>query len=169
MQNDGSPPPVPSSVLYPISKVLSYSKLSSTHFAYSCSLSTQAEPTSYKEAVQYPEWKQAMDEEIQALELNNTWTVVPLPKDRKPLGCKWVFKLKRKAEGSIERHKARLVAKGFNQQECVDFLDTYSPVAKLVTIKMLLTIAAQKGCPLLQLDVNNAFLNGDLQEEVYIQ
>lgn len=110
-----------------------------------------------------------MDEELQALELNNTWTVVPLPSDRKPLGCKWVFKLKRKADGSIERYKARLVAKGYNQQEGVDFLDTYSPVAKLVTVKLLLTIVAQKSCPLIQLDVNNAFLNGDLEEEVYMQ
>lgn len=83
-------------------------------------------------------------------------------KDRKPLGYKWVLKIKRKVDGSIERCKTRLVAKGFNQQERVDFLDKYSPIAKLVIAKILLTIVAQKYIPLIQLDVNNAFLNGDL-------
>lgn len=106
---------------YPLSAVLSYNQLSSSHKAYTYILSTQHEPSSFKEAVQQIEWKQAMDEKLQALELNNTWTIVPLPLDRKPLGCKWVFKLKRKADGSIERYKARLVPKGYNQQEGVDF------------------------------------------------
>lgn len=103
-----------------------------------------------------------MYDEIQALELNDTWKIVYLPKDRKPLGYKWVLKIKKKVDESIERCKTRLVAKGFNQQEGVDFLDKYSPIAKLVIAKILLTIVAQKYIPLIQLDVNNAFLNGDL-------
>ena len=133
---------LPTNARYPISSSVDYSKLSSTQKAFSLAISAETEPKNYKEASLSKEWIGAMTDELNALEVNNTWNVVPLPADRKALGCKWVFKIKRRADGSIERHKARLVAKGFNQQEGIDFLDTFSPVAKLVTVKLLLALAA---------------------------
>lgn len=109
-----------------------------------------------------------MRDELTALERNNTWYVVPLPAGKQSIGCRWVYKLKLHSDGSIERHNARLVAKGYNQQEGIDFMDTFSPVAKLVTVKVLLALAASQNWYLVQLNVSNAFLNADLLEEVYM-
>ena len=109
-----------------------------------------------------------MSAELTTMESNNTWIVVSLPAGKRSIGCHWIYKIKFKSDGTIERYKVRLVAKGYTQQEGVDFLDTFSPVAKLVTVKVLLAVAASKQWPLFQLDVDNAFLNGDLIEEVYI-
>ncbi|PKI73996.1 hypothetical protein CRG98_005613 [Punica granatum] len=110
-----------------------------------------------------------MAEEIHALELNKTWTVEQLPTSKRPIGCKWAFKVKHQADGSVERYKARLVAKGFTQVEGIDFHETFAPVAKLVTVRCLLTVAVARGWIIHQMDVNNAFLHGDLEEEVYIE
>ncbi|GKV47195.1 hypothetical protein SLEP1_g54115 [Rubroshorea leprosula] len=109
-----------------------------------------------------------MQAERTALEDTNTWSLVTLPLDKKPIGCKWIFKIKRKYDGNIERYKARLVAKGFTQVEGVDYHDTFAPVAKIVTVCVLLAIVVVKQWPLHQLDVRNAFLHGDLYEEVYM-
>ncbi|PKI51813.1 hypothetical protein CRG98_027786 [Punica granatum] len=109
-----------------------------------------------------------MAEEIRALELNKTWTIEELPPRKHLIGCKWVYKVKRRADRSVEHYKARLVAKGFTQVEGIDFHETFAPVAKLVTVRCLLTVAMAKGWIIHQMDVNNAFLHGDLAEEVYM-
>uniref|UniRef100_A0A3Q7JC68 Reverse transcriptase Ty1/copia-type domain-containing protein n=1 Tax=Solanum lycopersicum TaxID=4081 RepID=A0A3Q7JC68_SOLLC len=115
-----------------------------------------SEPKTYKQAASSPKWLCAMEAEYQALRCNCTWTLVPCPPTANVVGCKWVY------HGSIERYKARLVAKGFHQEEeeGVDFHDTFSPVVKPSTIRLVLSYAVTKGWALKQLDVNNAFLNG---------
>jgi histone deacetylase 1/2 len=110
-----------------------------------------------------------MDAEYQALMKNKTWRLAPRPKGKNVVGCKWVYKIKRKADGTVDRYKARLVAKGFKQQYGIDYEETFSPVVKAATIRFVLSIAVSKGWSLRQLDVQNAFLHGLLEEEVYMQ
>ena len=109
-----------------------------------------------------------MSEEIEAMHANNTWSIVPLPADKTSIGCRWVYTNKMNSDGTLARHKARLVAKGYTQQQGVDFIETFSPVAKLISVKFLLAIASSQNWFLSQLDISNAFLNGDLFEEVYM-
>jgi hypothetical protein len=153
---------------YSISSFLSYNKLSSAHKHFSLFVSSIVEPQYYHQVVHHAEWREAMSKEIQALELNNTWTVVDLPPSKRPIGCKWVYKVKLKSNGSIERYKARLVPKGYTQCECLDYYETFSPIAKLTTVRTLLAVAAARNWHIHQLDVNNVFLHGDLPEEVYM-
>lgn len=127
------------------------------------------EPHSVGEALKSPQWSHAMENEHQALLRNGTWHLVPRPKGKNVIGCKWVYKVKRKADGSIERYKARLVAKGYKQRYGIDYEDTFSPVVKAATIRLVLSVAVSKGWTLRQLDVQNAFLHGILEEEVYMQ
>ena len=107
-----------------------------------------------------------MDAEFQALQKQHTWSLVPTPPHVNLVGCKWVFKLKINSDGSISRYKVRLVAKGFHQQAGVDFHETFSPVIKPATVRLVLSIAVSCNCPLKQLDVSNAFLHGYLKEEI---
>ena len=109
-----------------------------------------------------------MQAELEATKASHYWSIVCLPPGKHTFGYKWVYKIKYKSDGSIDRHKACLVAKGYTQQERVDFTETFSPVAKLDSVKVLLALAASHSWHLVQLDVNNAFLHGDLLEEVYI-
>jgi Reverse transcriptase (RNA-dependent DNA polymerase)/gag-polypeptide of LTR copia-type/GAG-pre-integrase domain len=127
------------------------------------------EPTCYSQAIKDPNWRQAMAREITALAQNATWDLVPPSQGAHVIGAKWVFKIKLRSDGSVERYKARLVAKGYNQQEGLDYMETFSPVVKPATIRIVLTIALSHHWPIHQLDVNNAFLHGDLAETVYME
>jgi hypothetical protein len=127
------------------------------------------EPPTYKIASQLPQWQDAMTSEFQALQRQNTWTLVPSSSTQNLVGCRWVYKLKRNSDGSIARYKARLVAKGYHQQQGMDYDETFSPVVKPATVRLILSIAAQQNWSLKQLDVSNAFLHGLLKENVYMQ
>ena len=135
------PPISDPNTLYPISNYLYYNSLSSLYKNFIMAVSSSFEPRFYHQAVSFPHWRAAMQDELKAMESNHTWLVVPLPPGKYSIGCRWVHKIKHKSDGSIERYKARLVATGYNQQEGIDFIDTFSPVAKLVTVKVLLTLA----------------------------
>jgi hypothetical protein len=156
------------STAFPISNFISYSNLTPSYHSFVLNASSIREPTTYHEASQDPKWCEAMQAELAALKANNTWSIQPLPPSKVPIGSKWVFKVKLRSNGSLERYKARLVAKGYNQQKGFDYFETFSPVAKFVTVRSLLAIAVVKGWSLYQLDVNNAFLHGELDEEVYM-
>ncbi|CAN1142265.1 Retrovirus-related Pol polyprotein from transposon RE2 [Linum perenne] len=129
---------------------------------------TTLEPKNYSQALKHDCWLQAMKSEYDALVRNETWLLVPRPTNVNVVGCKWIYRIKRHSDGTIQRYKARLVAQGYSQEEGVDFFDTFSPVIKPTTIRVVLSIALSKGWQLRQLDFNNAFLNGDLEEEVYM-
>jgi hypothetical protein len=110
-----------------------------------------------------------MNVEMEALEKNKTWELVELPAGKKPVGCKWVYTVKYRADGSVERYKARLVAKGYTQRYGVDYIETFAPIAKLNTVRVLLSLVANFGWDLQEFDVKNAFLHGDLKEEIYME
>ena len=128
----------------------------------------EKEPTCYSTAIKHHNWREAMNKEFDALLANGTWTLVPKTPHANLVGCKWVYKIKRKADGGIERFKARLVTKGFHQHEGVDFGETFSPVVKPTTIRMVLSLVVSRGWHLRKIDIQNAFLHGILQKDVYM-
>jgi histone deacetylase 1/2 len=128
-----------------------------------------AAPTSHRIALSEPAWRTAMEEEFDALQRNQTWRLVPRPPGTNIVGSKWIFKTKFRPDGSVDKHKARLVARGFTQQHGIDYHDTFSPVVKPVTIRLVLSLAVSRGWCLRQVDVSNAFLHGFLEEDVYMQ
>eukprot|EP00253_Pinus_taeda_P028656 PITA_28656 len=127
------------------------------------------DPINFEEAIKDRKWIEAMDEENNAIERNKTWDLVELPKGKEVIGVKWVYKTKSNAEGKIERHKARLVVKGYKQQYGRDYEKTFALVARMETVRAVLSIAAQNKWKVYQMDVKSTFLNGVLMEEAYIE
>jgi hypothetical protein len=114
-------------------------------------------------------WLAAMDKELTSLHKHDTWTLSPVPAGRSAISTKWIFKTKYNADGSICKHKARLVVRGFTQKEGIDFTECYAPVARHTSLRVLLSIAASDDMELHQCDIETAFLNAELTEEVYIR
>ncbi|BBH00229.1 transposable element gene, partial [Prunus dulcis] len=139
------------------------------YFTYLHAIPELDEPSSFRVASFSSEWRQAMKEEIDALHVQDTWILVPSPGDKNIIGSKWVYKIKRNPDGSVGRYKARLVAQRFSQEPSFDFGETFSPVVRHTTVRLVLSIAAMNQWKLRQLDVKNAFLQGDLEEEVFMK
>jgi hypothetical protein len=145
-----------------IGKFVSYASLSPAYKAFVASLQSVQIPKDWREAKNDPKWHQAMLEELGALEKNKTWDLVKLPIGKKVVSCKWVFTVKQTPEGKVERYKARLVSRGYSQTYGIDYDETFAPVAKMSTVRLLISCAVNFGWPLHQLYVKNAFLHGDL-------
>jgi hypothetical protein len=170
------PPPLPDSLAHPLPHTSSHpmqtrsksgiSKKKSFHTTTTPYL--QTEPPTYTVASKIPEWQQAMASEFEALQRQQTWSLVPSSSTQNVIGCRWVYKIKRHTDGSISRYKARLVAKGFHQQARVDYDETFSPVVKPPTVRIILSLAAHNHWSLRQFDVSNAFLHGFLKEDVFM-
>jgi hypothetical protein len=136
-----------------------------------CDAKDVEESASFSEVLHSPdrdEWMTAMQEEMSSMDKNNVWELVDLPPERKTIGNKWVLKVKRKADGSINKYKACLVAKSNTQREGIDYEDTFSPVVRFASIRLILSIVAKQDLELFQMDVKTAFLNGELDEEIYM-
>ena len=129
------------------------------------------EPLSFSEAISALDakhWDRAIRTEIDSINKNNTWTLVDLPKEAKPIGCKWIFKKKYHPDGSIVKYKALLVGKGFSQKPNIDYFDTFAPVTRISSIQVLLALTSIHRLVIHQMDVKIAFLNGELEEEIYM-
>ncbi|KAL4282561.1 hypothetical protein GQ457_16G016260 [Hibiscus cannabinus] len=126
------------------------------------------EPTSFDDATKVPEWIDAMKSEISIIEKNGAWFLTNLPSGKHAIGVKWVHRTKCNPDGTIFKHKARLVVKGYAQIGGVDYGDTFAPVARLDTIKLLIAMAGQLGWNVFHLGVKSAILNGELEEDIYV-
>ncbi|GJY77060.1 retrovirus-related pol polyprotein from transposon TNT 1-94 [Tanacetum coccineum] len=136
-----------------------------------CLFTEEGEPSTLQEALNNPDasfWKEAMQEEIEALHKNKTWELVPLPGGRKSIGNKWVYKIKRNGDDQVERYRARLVVNGYAQKEGIDFNEIFSHVVRMTTIRVVLAMCATYDLHLKQLDVKIALLHGNLKEEIYM-
>ncbi|KAG7533197.1 Integrase catalytic core [Arabidopsis thaliana x Arabidopsis arenosa] len=156
-------------VAHPIQAVCTLAHLPEEHQVYLSKVDQHWIPTSYEEAIQHQVWRDAIEAERQAMIINHTWDEEDLPRGRKAVTSKWVFTIKYKSDGEIERYKARLVARGFTQKYGEDYLDTFAPVAKLHTVRVVLSLATNLEWDLWQMDVKNAFLQGELEEKVYMR
>ena len=142
---------------------------SPTYWCFLTKITKHSEVLHFKQAVKDPNWVKAMNEELSALEMNETWDITTLPTGKTAIGCKWLYRIKYNPDGSLERHKSRLVVLGNKQKYGIDYEETFAPVAKLATVRSLLAVAAIKDWTIHQMDVKNAFLHGDLQEHVYMK
>lgn len=156
-------------VLYPIANYVRCDKFSDAHRAFLAAVTAHSEPQSFAEAVKHKVWNDAMTNEMDAMDLNQTWHITDLPPGNKAIECHWIYKIKFLSDGNIERYKARLVAQGNRQTEGVDYDETFAPVVKMATIRMFLKVATSKKWVVHQMDVHNAFFHGDLDEEVYMK
>ena len=142
-----------------------------TFYGEWASIASKTEPATVTEALNGPDkskWTNAMEREMNSLSKNDVWDLVELPKDRKPVGSKWVFKVKFDADRSVERYKARLVAQGYSQKPGLDYDKTFSPVVRFESLRTVIALALQNDLKLHQMDVTTAFLNGELEEDVYM-
>lgn len=155
--------------LYPIFNASDFARLPESHVTFITNVLTHTEPSSYHQACQHPQWVAAMDSELNALEKNETWDLTVLPACCKAITSKWVYKIKYNLDGTVDKFKARLVIRGFYQKEGVDYKHTFSHVAKLATVRVLIAIATAKGWPSHQLDVNNAFLHDFIDGDIYMK
>ena len=127
------------------------------------------EPKSVKDVLEDVDWYKAMEEEIEKIEKNEIWSLVPRLEDKNVIGTKWLFRRKLDENGEVTRNKVRLVCKGYAQEEWIDYGETFAPVSRLEGVRTLLSYATYKGFKVYQMDVKFAFLNGMLEEEVYIE
>ena len=147
----------PIQVKYSLGQHISYDRLGNQYKSFVGTLTSIIIPINVDEAQRSKERKKAMDEEMKALQRNETWVLVPLPQGKKVIGCRWVYTLKLNAVGTLERFKARLVAKGYTQSYGIDYFETFAPMTKLNTVKILIVLAPKYGWDILQFDVKNAF------------
>ena len=148
---------------------MSCKKLSPSHKSSLTSLNDIHISTTLFEALSNENWRQAMNAEIEALQKNKTWEMVDLPIKKKTVGCKWVYTIKYRADETLERYKVRLVTKGYTQTYDVDHLETFVPIAKVNTIRILLSLVANNNRDLQQFNVKNAILNGNMKEDIYMK
>ena len=153
----------------PLATYISLDAFLSAHRAFLAAVVSGVEPKRYHDAIKHKVWRESMKEEVTAHEEQGTWDIASLPPGKTAMSSQWVYKIKYNPDGTIRRHKSRLVANGNKQVQGKDFEETFAPVIKMGTVRMLLRIAAARKWEVHQMDVHNAFLHGDLEEEVYMR
>ena len=162
-------PELSNRVKYPMSHYVSNHHLTESNMSFVNQLSTLSIPNSIQEALVDPRWKAAMNEEIESLLKNKTWELVECPPRKRPVGFRWIFTIKYKANGTIEHFKARLVAKGYTQTNGIDYTETFATIAKINTVRVLLSLAANLDWPLQQFDVKaSSYMASCLKKSTWI-